>query len=504
MGRRRLRSPLKTRGPARKYGQTIMQSFTPDTAAMSSVRPAAVAGMFYPGTAAALQRDLSSMLAGAAPAARGKPVPKAIIAPHAGYVYSGPIAACVYARLAPARGNVTRVVLLGPVHRVPVRGLALPDASALATPLGEIAVDTVAAAKLAKLPQVCVSGAAHAMEHSLEVHLPFLQQVLGDFTLVPLAVGDATAQEVAQVLDTLWGGAETLIVVSSDLSHYLGYNEAQAIDRATAQAILDLRTNISHEQACGGTPVNGLLQTARARRLKPELIDLRNSGDTAGDRRRVVGYGAFAFYEPGYEREMTEDEARAALYGETHRGLPADAGTVLLPLARAAIASELGLPAQFPAAVAWLDAPGAAFVTLTKDGELRGCIGTLEAHRSLGADVKANAVAAALRDPRFKPLTRDKFAAIRVEVSVLSAPEKMTYRDEADALAQLRPGIDGVIFQYGYHRSTFLPQVWEQFDDPQVFMGHLKHKAGLPPDFWDPAVSMSRYTVEKWCEEPDA
>lgn len=481
-----------------------MKPFPPDTADMSSVRPAAVAGMFYPGSAAALRRDVAAMLASAATQTRGKPVPKAIIAPHAGYVYSGPIAASVYARLAPARGTIERVVLLGPVHRVPVRGLALPDARALETPLGEIAVDAAAVAKIAKLPQVCVSGPAHAMEHSLEVHLPFLQEVLGDFTVVPLAVGDATADEVAQVLDVLWGGDETLIVISSDLSHYLGYSDAQATDRATAQAILDLKTNISHEQACGGTPVNGLLRAARGRRLKPELIDLRNSGDTAGDRRRVVGYGAFAFYEQGNEREMTEDEARAALYGETRRELPADAGAVLIPLARAAIAGELGLPSQFTASAAWLELPGAAFVTLTKNGELRGCIGTLEAHRSLSADVKANAVAAAMRDPRFKPLTREEFNVIRVEVSVLSAPERLNYRDEADALAQLRPGVDGVIFEYGYHRSTFLPQVWEQFGDPRVFMGHLKHKAGLPPDFWDPAVKLSRYTVDKWHEESNA
>jgi AmmeMemoRadiSam system protein B len=264
---------------------------------MNTVRPPAVAGMFYPAAAPELARDVGTLLAHAESAARGKPVPKAIIAPHAGYVYSGPIAATAYSRLAPARGKITRVVLLGPVHRVPVRGLALPGATVLATPLGNIAIDADAVAMLAKMPQVTVSPAAHALEHSLEVHLPFLQTVLEKFSVVPLAVGDATADEVAQVLDALWGGAETLIVVSSDLSHYLNYHEAQAIDRATAQAILDLRTDISHEQACGGTPVNGLVLAARQRGLTPELLDLRNSGDTAGDRNRVVGYGAFAFYE---------------------------------------------------------------------------------------------------------------------------------------------------------------------------------------------------------------
>jgi MEMO1 family protein len=264
---------------------------------MNSVRPPAVAGTFSPAVAPELARNVNALLADAESAARGKPVPKAIIAPHAGYIYSGPIAATVYARLAPARGKIARVVLLGPVHRVPVRGLALPGVAGLATPLGNIAIDIDAVAALSGLPQVTVSAPAHALEHSLEVHLPFLQMVLGQFSVLPLAVGDASADEVAQVIDALWGGAETLIVVSSDLSHYLSYHEAQAIDRATAQAILDLRTDISHTQACGGTPVNGLTLAARRRGLTPQLLDLRNSGDTAGDRNRVVGYGAFAFYE---------------------------------------------------------------------------------------------------------------------------------------------------------------------------------------------------------------
>ena len=264
---------------------------------INTIRPPAVAGLFYAAGSSELARDVASLLAGAAAAARGKPVPKAIIAPHAGYVYSGPIAATVYARLAPVRDRVTRVILLGPVHRVPVAGLALPGARALATPLGEVAIDAAAVELALKLPQVSINPAAHAPEHSLEVHLPFLQAVLKKFSVVPLAVGDASAEEVAQVLDLLWGGTETLIVVSSDLSHYLTYRDAQAVDRATAQAILDLKCDLSHEQACGGTPVNGLTLAARRRGLTPELLDLRNSGDTAGDRRRVVGYGAFAFYE---------------------------------------------------------------------------------------------------------------------------------------------------------------------------------------------------------------
>jgi MEMO1 family protein len=260
-------------------------------------RPAAVAGMFYPGDRRELAHDVQTMLAGAPRPDASAPIPKAIIAPHAGYIYSGPIAATVYAMIEPARARITRVVLLGPTHRVAVRGLALPEAQAFATPLGTVEVDQPSVSALQALPQVVTSSAAHAFEHSLEVHLPFLQTALDSFRVVPLAVGVAGAEDVAQVIDLLWGGPETLIVVSSDLSHYLSYREAQAIDRRTADAILDLSTDIDHEQACGATPVTGLTLTARRRGLAPRLEDLRNSGDTAGDKDRVVGYGAFAFFE---------------------------------------------------------------------------------------------------------------------------------------------------------------------------------------------------------------
>jgi AmmeMemoRadiSam system protein B len=263
----------------------------------SSVRPPAVAGLFYPADRRELAHSLSQMLGAAAHEAPERAAPKAIIAPHAGYIYSGPIAASVYTLLVPARRRIQRAVLLGPVHRVAVRGLVLPEASAFATPLGTVEIDLAALKALRGLSQVGVSAQAHAFEHSLEVHVPFLQTVLEEFRLVPLAVGHATAQEVAEVLEALWGGPETLIVVSSDLSHYLSYSDAQAVDRATARAILELSTDISHDQACGATPVTGLTLAARARGLEPELIDLRNSGDTAGDKGRVVGYGAFAFYE---------------------------------------------------------------------------------------------------------------------------------------------------------------------------------------------------------------
>ena len=262
---------------------------------MSLIRPAAVAGAFYPGNKQILSRDLDALL-GHRPAAMG-PLPKALIVPHAGYIYSGPIAASAYQHLALGRGVIKRVILLGPAHRVAVRGLALPEADHFATPLGLVAIDQIGSDAIRDLPQVSVSAAAHAMEHSLEVQLPFLQKVLGEFSLVPLVVGSTSAEAVAEVLERLWGGPETLIVISSDLSHYLPYAEAQLLDAQTTEMILNLKTGINHEQACGGTPVNGFLLAAKQHGLRPTLLDLRNSGDTAGDAEHVVGYAAFAFLE---------------------------------------------------------------------------------------------------------------------------------------------------------------------------------------------------------------
>jgi hypothetical protein len=267
----------------------------------SSVREPAVADAFYPGQAKALASTVASLLAAARARTDGKAgAPKALIVPHAGYVYSGTTAALACAQLSALRGSIRRVILLGPVHRVPIRGLALPGAAAFATPLGEIEVDQDAVAALSRLRQVVVSPAAHALEHSLEVQLPFLQSVLDNFKLVPLAVGDAAPAEVAQVLDILWGGPETLIVISSDLSHYLPYRAAQEIDEETVQNILNLRGSLTQEQACGDTPINGLLLVARHHHLQPHLLGLCNSGDTAGDKHRVVGYTAIAFTEQAH------------------------------------------------------------------------------------------------------------------------------------------------------------------------------------------------------------
>jgi MEMO1 family protein len=272
---------------------------------MPNTRPAAVAGMFYPGDPAQLASTVNVLLQqAAATAVSAQPAdgvdsfPKALIVPHASYVYSGQTAASAYALLARQPERVRRVVLLGPVHRVPVRGLALPQTDAFETPLGRVRIAAEAVAALQGLPQVVSSRGAHAHEHSLEVQLPLLQSLLDDFDLLPLAVGDASAAEVAEVIEALWGGPETLIVVSSDLSHFLDYRCARQTDDATVRQMLALEGGISHHQACGATPVNGLLLAASRRGLSARLVAQCNSGDRTGERERVVGYASISFHPP--------------------------------------------------------------------------------------------------------------------------------------------------------------------------------------------------------------
>lgn len=258
------------------------------------VRKPAAVGMFYPANPDELQGLIKKYLQAVSTFSS---VPKALIAPHAGYIYSGPVAATAYAQLLQIKDQINKVILLGPSHRVPFFGLATTHVNSYLTPLGEVPIDHAAVQQISSLPQVKHLEDAHVYEHSLEVHLPFLQTILMDFSLVPLVVGEANPEDVAEVLTALWGGEETLIVISSDLSHYHNYQTAQQLDQATSQAIENLQPDkIQHEQACGRYPINGLLHTAKDKGLTVETVDLRNSGDTAGPRNQVVGYGAYVFH----------------------------------------------------------------------------------------------------------------------------------------------------------------------------------------------------------------
>lgn len=456
-------------------------------------RPPAVAGQFYSDSPEALSDQIERWLRIPSEVSHPNP-PKLLIVPHAGYLYSGAIAASAYALLRLYAGRVRRVILLGPAHRVAVNGLAMPSVGAFSTPLGDVPLDSHALELIRHVPQVVVSDPAHDREHSLEVQLPFLQKALGDFTLVPLVVGDATPRQVAEVLEVLWGGDETLIVISSDLSHFLDYDQARRRDQQTVQRILNRESRLDPYDACGAYPVNGALLAATRHGLKPVLLNMCNSGDITGDHSRVVGYAALAFWpEPtGKPKEDT---------GTADSDRCADLGPALLTRARNAIASRLGLPLREEPYHPALREPGATFVTLHHRGRLRGCMGRLVAGEdSLESDVRRNAHRAAFEDPRFQPLTLSEWSGLEVEVSLLGAPRILNVSSEAEALSVLRPGVDGLIFGWRHYRGTFLPQVWAQLPDGREFLAALKRKAGLPEDFWAEDVELARYEVRLFQE----
>ncbi|MCB1738994.1 MAG: AmmeMemoRadiSam system protein B [Gammaproteobacteria bacterium] len=271
----------------------------PQGSGAASVRPAAVAGLFYPQPAETLRGAVDRLLA---LAERAHPLqsaapPKALIVPHAGYRYSGAIAAAGYARLRPLRSRIRRVVLLGPSHRVPLRGMAVASVDAFATPLGNVPLDSVARAAVEDLPAVRVDDAPHALDHAIEVQLPFLQRCLDRFHLIPVSVGNCAAQTVARLLDELWGDEDTLIVVSTDLSHFHPYDQAHDIDGATIERILHRAHDIAGEQACGCHALNGLMLAAHRYDLQVDLVDCCNSGDSGGGLERVVGYASFVLHQ---------------------------------------------------------------------------------------------------------------------------------------------------------------------------------------------------------------
>ena len=454
----------------------------PGVRAPERVRPPNVAGMFYPDDGDALRREVDAHLREAC--AEG-PAPKAVIAPHAGYRYSGAIAASAYARLKPRAHEVRRVVLLGPAHYHPVRSVAVCGADAFRTPLGLVPVDTASVRRAEEFAFVDRLDAAFEREHSLEVHLPFLMRVLSRFAVVPLLVGEASPAGIGTLLEVLWGGPETAVVVSSDLSHYLDYESARRLDAKTSEAIVALRPDdVGHEQACGRHAVNGLLHLAKRRGMEARALDVRSSGDTAGPRDRVVGYGAYAFFEPAYRvlglearRHLLGIAARSIRHGVAH-GKACDVDLGRLP-------PELG-------------EDRATFVTLKSGGRLRGCVGSLRAIRPLGEDVAHNAHAAAFADPRFPPLQGDELDGIDIKVSVLSPREPMHVESEAGLVARLRPGIDGLVLEDDEGRATFLPSVWEDFPEPERFVRELARKAGWPAGHWSDTMRAWRYTTEEF------
>ena len=470
------------------------------------VRAPAVAGLFYPGDAAALSKAVDRLLA-AAPE-HYIPRLKALVCPHAGYEYSGQTAAIGYKLL--AGRDVQTVVVMGPSHYALFQGACIPNADAYKTPLGLVPISGKAkglasVAPFVLEPQCMVQrpgwwrqapkpapdpgqDTPETWEHSVEVHVPFLQKVLKNFQIVPVVIGEADPAQVAKVLAERIDD-KTIVVASSDLSHYHTYQAAKDLDDRCVKAICDIDIDaMATQEACGKLPILALLHLARQKGWKAQMLDYRNSGDVTGEKDRVVGYTAVAFYEPvpeklsAAERKFLLDLARKTLVSVT-------AGGSVPEMAEKDVSPKLA-------------EKQACFVTLTKDGTLRGCIGHLTAMEPLHQAVAENARNAALRDPRFLPVKPDEVDKIKIEVSVLTEPQPLAFSSPEDLLNKLHPNEDGVLLHIGPRTATFLPQVWAQIPDKVSFLEHLSQKAGCEASDWrGKGVSVSIYHVECFEEE---
>lgn len=449
------------------------------------IRKAAVAGQFYPSDAVELRREIQKYLAGC----RVLPeIPRLLISPHAGYVFSAPVAANGFASI---NKNIKRVFLIGPSHHVWFKGISIPKVSHYETPLGLVELDQEIISKLRDNPIVCDAKGAHEPEHCLEVQLPFLQVQLDKFKIVPILTGDITALHVAQLLIPFLDES-SVVIASSDLSHYHENSKARMIDDRTIETIISGETD-GFIEGCGETPIRVIMHMAQKLGLQPLKLDSRTSYETApqyGSQSKVVGYASIVYVNK--KQEITEKGCKELT--EPHR-------EYLLKLARNSLNSSVKKTADptITDVPQLLKEDRGCFVTLTVNGNLRGCIGYIEPIKPLYQAVIDNAENAALSDPRFPVVTPKELDNIKVEVSVLTKPEPLLFSDANDLLKKLVPGVHGVILQMGSRQSTFLPQVWEQLPDKIQFLEHLSIKAGMPRDAWKTA-NVKTYTAQHFSE----
>ena len=450
-----------------------------------TIHPPQVAGMFYPAKPDALNALIADVRKRARP--DGGVAPKVVIAPHAGLVYSGAVAATAFGAWARRPDPPRRIVIIGPAHRVAFSGVAVHPASKWRTPLGDIPVAGVTHAELAQAPGIVVDPRPFAGEHSLEMHLIMLQAMLpAPFEIVPILVGDADPHIVAEALRRVWGGPETVIAVSSDLSHFLDQARAVSTDSDTARRIETLdAAALDSRRACGFLAVRAALEIAAERDMRVSGLHLATSADVGADATRVVGYGAFAFEYAASARLAETDRERLLSTCMTALRVATQTGGKAPPPT---------LDAVSPALSAWR----ATFVTLTENGQLRGCIGSLIPSRSLIEDALANTTRAAFADPRFAPLQESELSGLRLDISILSHPRPILAGSESELVGALEPDRDGLILSAGKRRALFLPSVWRHLPDPRMFVGHLIAKAGFVPNRWPEGLEAKRFRVESF------
>ncbi len=447
---------------------------------ISEIQPPNFAGAFYPSNTEELTQTIEGFL-------EGKPLqtpnaPKVLIMPHAGYRYSGETAASAIREL---RGKIGRVVIIGPTHRYAFDGIAYPQAKRFDIPNGHLLCDQRALRRASRLPFVHQNQKAFENEHSIEVELPFLRFALSEFRIAPFVVGRSTTEEVKNLIDALWGDSRTVFIISTDLSHFHDADTATNMDRHTAGHIeMKSPAHIGNTDACGWLPLRGILAAGKGRQLRFTRLDLTHSGKTSGDNSRVVGYGAWV----GHTNENAEysQESRAALYKIVANAIDERIKTQKVPEFVNYSHGHV------------LQSFGASFVTLETDQKLRGCIGSLTAHKPLANDVFINANKAAFSDPRFPPITAEEFEHLQCEIAVLDSPAPLEFESKDDLLEKLSDGNDGVVLQYQQHRATFLPKVWDDIEDADQFLAALMKKSGLPAGFWHDDIKIQTYSTERF------
>ena len=450
-------------------------------------RLASASGHFYPSDAKKLNELVTQQL-NAVTAISDYQQPIALIVPHAGLIYSGNVAANAFKRLKYLNQQINSVVLIGPSHHVAFDGVACSSADYFITPLGRVRLDKQVTAKLCQHPLINVVDKAHQIEHSLEVQLPFLQNVLQHFKLIPLLVGNIKQKDMLDVITKITLNhrplANQLIVISSDLSHFLDYEQAKARDDKTIKAILNYQfRQLTAHDACGYRPLNGLLQFAKQANYKIELLKAQNSGDTAGTKKSVVGYAAFALYKTKNTYSFIQKEtllkiAKQSIKQGFKTGQPLNTKTIKTDKK--------------------LNKTAACFVTLKIKGQLRGCIGTLIAHQPLIEGVSQNAFSAAFNDRRFKPLSSTEYKHLELSISVLTPSKAIKFKDENDLKKKIKIGVDGLILIEKDKQATFLPSVWNELTTVELFLSRLKLKADLPANYWSKTIKFERYQTESF------
>lgn len=444
---------------------------------MGKIKRAVAAGRFYTGKTDELQQQLTFF--NEENRTDYEYTTRAVIVPHAGYYYSGQLASEGFQYL---NKNAKNIFIIAPAHYLPFHGLALSDFEQWATPIGDVFVNQEINKELIKKFDCRYINDAYLEEHSVEVQVPFIQKNLPDAKIIPILVGSADITRVTDIINHYWKNPENAFVISSDLSHFYETKDARAIDNKTAEMIeTKFMEQFNPNQACGSTGVQALVHFASQKNYSLIRVGLKNSGDVTGDTKRVVGYGSWILYEgevgeflKKYFSEFIIDVCRKSIWAELNNR----------PMEQLACVPEV------------FNEKGACFVTLEINGELRGCIGSIIAHRPLIDDLIKNAYNSAFADSRFPPLKKDEFDDLEIDVSLLSHPVKMKFEDEKDLLSKIEPFVDGIIIKDGINQSVYLPSVWEQLPEKDLFLNSLKIKAGLNPNHFSPTFEAYKFTTE--------